>query len=85
MKKPQVRPNRKSTPLMLNVIRKICLLVTAFFVRSAFSLVCRLTTTITQTKNTALIAITTKIGARNAPISAPKCDRKQLKKEKILM
>ena len=80
MKNPQVIPNRNSTPLRLNVMRKICFLVMVCFVRSAFSLVWRLTTTITQMKNTTLIAIITKIGIRNAPISAPNCDRKQLKK-----
>ena len=81
MKKLHVIPKRNITPLMLNVMRKICLWVMACFVRSAFSLVCRHTTTMTQMKITVLIAIITKIGARNAPINAPKCDRKQLKHE----
>ena len=79
-KKIQVRPKRSSTPLMLIVMRKICLLLMVVFVRAAFFLACRITTLTTQKKMTVLTIIITKIGARNAPISAPTCDRKQLQK-----
>ena len=66
-------------------MRKICFLVMVCFVRSVFSLVWRLITTITQIKKTTLIAIITKIGARNAPISAPNCNMKQLKNNNKLI
>ena len=63
---------------MLNIMRRICLLVTVCFIRSAVSLACRMTTVITQMKKTTLTTMTMKIGARNAPSKAPICDRKQL-------
>ena len=78
MKKPQVKPKRKSTPLMLIIRRKIDLLLMDLFVLAAFSLACRITTMITQMKMITLSTMITRIGAKNAPISAPICDRKQL-------
>ena len=77
-KNSQVRPKRNSTPLMLNDMRRICLLVTVCFILFAVSLVCRMTTTITQMKKITLTTIMIKMGARNAPTRAPICDRKQL-------